>query len=38
MYVFPLFVSHKKHRKGAIQFSADFVFHKRKNKQTQSPA
>lgn len=27
---FPLFVSHKKRRKDAVQFSADCVLHKRK--------
>lgn len=30
---FPLFVSHKKLRKDAVQFSADGVLHKRKKKQ-----
>lgn len=31
---FPLFVSHKKLRKDAVQFSADCVLHKRRKKQT----
>lgn len=30
---FPLFVSHKKLRKDAVQFSADCVLHKRKKKK-----